>query len=40
MRFHNVIKNENKVAWIHGANVLFLSVILKVLLGPVETCVI
>lgn len=40
MRFHNAIKNENKVVWIHGTNVLFLSVILMVLLGPLEICII
>lgn len=33
-----LLRSENKVVWIHGANVLFLSVILMVLLGPLEIC--
>lgn len=35
-----LLRSENKVVWIHGANVLFLSVILMVLLGPLEIHVI
>lgn len=35
-----LLRSENKVVWIHGANVLFLSVILMVLLGPLEIRVI
>lgn len=31
-----LLRSENKVVWIHDANVLFLSVILMVLLGPLE----
>lgn len=31
---------EERVIWIYSANVLFLSIILKVLLGPLEICVI
>lgn len=40
MRFIMLLKSENKVVWIHGAKVLFLSVILMVLLGALEIGVI
>lgn len=36
MNFIMLLRSENKVVWIHGANVLLLSVILMVLLGPLE----
>lgn len=35
-----VVGGGGRVIWIYSANVLFLSVILKVLLGLLEICVI